>query len=142
VNSRLWLGRERGSVTAFVVIITVALLFVAGLVIDGGFLLTTKRQAINVAEQAARAGAQGLAVEQIRTSGAHTLDSARAAASAQDYLATAGREGTVTVHPDRVEVTVTIPRRLVILGLGGQGEVTVTGTAVARNVRGVSEPET
>ncbi len=141
MNRRRWDG-EDGQITAFVVIFTAALLFVAGLVIDGGAVLTTKRQAINEAEQAARAGTQGLAVEAVRATGAQTLDPQRAAAAARAYLDGIGRDGAVTVAGDRVTVTVQIPRRLVILGIGGLREVSVSGHATARNVRGVTQGET
>ena len=49
---------ERGQVTAFVVVIIVALLAMAGLVIDGGSALAAKRRAINEADSAARAPVQ------------------------------------------------------------------------------------
>ena len=42
------------------VLFTVALLAIAGLVIDGGYALGAKREAMNNAEQAARAGADAL----------------------------------------------------------------------------------
>lgn len=136
------LSGESGQVTAFLVTFIMALLFVAGLVIDGGYLLAAKRQAIDTAEQAARAGAQGLALEDLRATGRQTLDPRRATLAARAYLASTGHDGTVTVNGDRVAVTVTIPRRLVILGIAGFGEVTVTGQAEARNVRGVLRAET
>ncbi len=51
---------ERGSVTLLLVLIMPALFIgVAGLVFDGGQVVTARRQALNEAEQAARAGAQG-----------------------------------------------------------------------------------
>ena len=51
---------ERGASTVFIVLFTVAMLAVAGLVIDGGYALGAKREAMNSAEQAARAGADAL----------------------------------------------------------------------------------
>ena len=133
------LADDGGQVTAFVVVFTVALVFVAGLVVDGGALLTTKRCAINTAEQAARAGAQALSIDDIRATGAQTLDPDRAAAAAHDYLGAVGHRGTVAVDGGRVTVTVAIPRRPLILGIGGLRTVTVTGQATARNARGVVE---
>ena len=53
------LRRERGAASVWMVFATIIVLAVAGLVYDGGGLIATKRQAINVAEQAARAGAAG-----------------------------------------------------------------------------------
>lgn len=135
------LAGEAGQVTAFVVVFTVAIIFVAGLVVDGGALLTTKRRAINTAEQAARAGAQALSIDQLRATGVQTLDPDRAAAATRDYLAATGHHGTVTVDDTRVTVTVAIAQRPLILGIGGLRTVTVTGQAAARNVHGVVEAD-
>ena len=66
--------RERGSVTVFVVIFTIALVFVAGLVFDGGQILAARREASNVAESAARAGAQAIDEGELRRSGQIRLD--------------------------------------------------------------------
>ena len=54
------LRRERGAASVWMVFATIIVLAVAGLVYDGGGLIATKRQTINVAEQAARAGAQAI----------------------------------------------------------------------------------
>ncbi len=126
---------ERGSVTLMFVLLMPALIIgCVGLAYDGGGIVATKRQAMNEAEQAARAGAQGLAVEEIRGGGAQELDPARAQAAAQDYLAQLGRDGDVEVDGDRVRVTVRIERARQILPLG---PITVRATAEARSVRGV-----
>jgi Flp pilus assembly protein TadG len=111
----------------------------AGLAYDGGGIVATRRHAMNDAEQAARAGAQGLATEQVRSGGAQDLDPDRAETAAQDYLAAIGRAGTVEVDGDAVRVTVSITRAMSILPLG---PVTVTGVAEARNVRGLVGAET
>lgn len=112
----------------------------AGLVFDGGSILTAKREAINAAQQAARAGAQGLATEDVRAgaAGPQVLDPDRAEARAQDYLAQAGYTGTVEVTGEVVRVTVTIQRSGQILPFA----TTVTGTGESRNVRGVVTAET
>ena len=131
---------ERGSVTLFLVLMMPALIIgCAGLAYDGGGIVATKRQAMNDAEQAARAGAQGVATEALRDSGSQRLDAARAEAAALDYLARIGRSGTVEVDGDAVRVTVSITRPMVILPLGA---VTVTGVAEARTVRGLLGAET
>ncbi|MFN2505450.1 MAG: TadE/TadG family type IV pilus assembly protein [Acidimicrobiales bacterium] len=130
---------ERGSVTLLLVLIMPALFIgVAGLVFDGGQVVTARRQALNEAEQAARAGAQGVAIEEVRGGGVQELDPARAQAAAEEYLAQLGRDGDVEVDGDRVRVTVRITRTRQILPLG---PVTVSATAEARNVRGVVEAE-
>jgi uncharacterized membrane protein len=129
---------ESGMVTVFVVTMTMVLLLMAGLVVDGGAVLAARRQAIDVAEQAALAGAQGIRVADVRTGLGATLDPALAAAAAQAYLDEVGREGAVSVVGNDVEVTVSIERPMLILGLAGVGDVTVTGRAHARNARGVT----
>ncbi len=133
---------ERGQVTAFVVIITLALLLFAGLVLDGGLTLAAKRRAINEAEAAARAGAQAIAIPTFRSSGRLTLDPARARAAARAYLAAAGHPGRIQVAGDRVTVTVTLTQHTQILRLAGLGQLTVTGrgTAVAAHGTGRAEP--
>lgn len=133
---------EAGQVTAFVTIFTVALIFVVGLVLDGGNLLAAKRQADNEAESAARAGAQALSLDRLRASGDQQLDPAQAEAAADAHLALLGRQGTIAVVGDSVTVTVEIVQPLQILGIGGLAQVTVTGQGRARTVRGVDQGET
>ncbi len=78
---------EGGQVTAFVTVCTVALVFVVGLVLDGGLVLAAKRQAGNVAESAARAGAQAVSVDRLRSQGVSELDADQAVARPRSYLA-------------------------------------------------------
>ena len=131
---------ERGSVTLMLVLLMPALIIgCVGLAYDGGGIVATKRQAMNEAEQAARAGAQGLATEDVRNRGAQVLDARRAEGAAQDYLDRIGRTGTIVVYGDAVRVTVTISRSMSILPLPA---VTLRGEAEARNVRGVVSAET
>ncbi len=132
---------ERGQVTAFVAVFALALMFLAGLVLDGGHVLAARRRAINEAEGAARAGAATLAVDTYRTSGTVLLDPARAGAAARAYLAQTGHGGEVAVSGDRVTVVVRFDQPLQILGLGGLGAQTVTGRGQARAALGVEGPE-
>lgn len=132
---------ERGQVTAFVTIFTLALIFVVGLVLDGGFVLAAKRQAMNEAEQAARAGAQAVDIDALRGTGAQVLQPEAAADAARAYLARVGRTGDVTVDGATVTVSVSIDRPLLILGIGGLADVTVTGTGSASAVRGVVDAD-
>ena len=131
---------ERGSVTLLLVLVMPALMIgMVGLVFDGGPVITARRQALNEAEQAARAGAQGVAVEEVRDGGPQELDPTRAQAAARAYLDALGRDGDIEVDGDRVRVTVRIQRSRQILRFG---PITVSGTAEARNIRGVAEAET
>jgi hypothetical protein len=57
---------EQGVITAFVVVIGVALMLFAGLVYDGGMALRAKVDAVDEASAAARAGAQQLDLTALR----------------------------------------------------------------------------
>ena len=127
---------ESGMVTAFVVIFTLALLLMAGLVLDGGLALAAKVQAIDDAQAAARAGAQAIDIPTYRASGQITLDPALATADAQHYLAAAGQVGTVSVNGEQVTVTVTITQATQILSLAGIDHLTETGTGSATAEQG------
>ena len=125
--------------TAFVVVFAVALIFLAGLVIDGGHVLAAKRRAMNEAQGAARAGAQAVDVDSYRRGGAFRFDPDGARAAALSYLARTGHaEGAeVTVSGDTVSVSVRFDQPMTILGAGGIGSVWVSGHGSARTVRGV-----
>ncbi len=130
------LGEEDGMVTAFVVIFTLALLAMAGLVLDGGLALAAKVHAIDDAQAAARAGAQAIDIPLYRSTGTITLDPAQAVADAQGFLAVAGEHGTVTVTGETVAVTVTITQPTQILSVVGVDRLTVTGTGSATAQQG------
>ena len=123
-------------VTAFVVIFTLALLAMAGLVLDGGLALAAKVHAIDDAQAAARAGAQAIDIPLYRSTGTITLDPAEATADAQDFLAAAGEHGTVTVAGETVSVTVTITQPTQILSVVGVDQLTVTGAGSATAQQG------
>lgn len=135
LHARLGDG-ESGMVTAFVVIFTLALLLMAGLVLDGGLALAAKVQAIDDAQAAARAGAQAIDIPTYRASGQITLDPAQATADAEHYLAAAGHTGTVSVNGEQVTVTVTITQATQILSLAGIDHLTETGTGTATAEQG------
>lgn len=129
---------ERGQVTAMVAVLAVALLALGALVFDGGQILTARREANNLARQAARAGAQQLDIAQART-GTFTLDRSAADSAARAYLADQGvTPRAVRVTGDRVEVTVTLVQPTPLLSILGIDEREVTATASARAARGVT----
>jgi hypothetical protein len=123
-------------ITALVVSITAALLLFTGLVLDGGYLLAARREAIDEADGAARAAAQAVATP-ARSAGTLALDPARAQAAVDSFLAPTGHRGVSTVDGDVVTVTVSFSHRMVILGIGGLSERTVTGTGSAHVERGI-----
>jgi hypothetical protein len=127
---------DAGTVTAFTVVLTAALLACAGLVLDGGLALATKVQAVGDAQEAARAGAQAIDLTAFRRQGTVALQPEAAAAAARAYLATAGATGTVRVVGDQVTVSVERERPVQILGMLGIGPFHITATATAIASRG------
>lgn len=130
---------DTGRVTAVVVLLTTACLAFAGLVVDGGFALAAKTTAIGQAQQAARAGAQALDLEAYRRTSHAQLNPRSARAQAQEFLASTGATGTVTVAGNTVTVQVTAHHRPHLLRLAGLFEITVTGHGQARPDQGAFE---
>jgi hypothetical protein len=126
---------ERGSVTAYTLVLTLAVLGFAGLVLDAGLAVATKVQAISTAQSAARAGARDLDLTTLRTTGAILIDPTSATATARDWLARAGVTGTVAATPQTVTVTVRTSRRTQLLRLVGVTALPVSGTATATAVQ-------
>ena len=124
-------GNESGMVTAFVVIFTLALLAMAGLVLDGGLALAAKIGAIDDAQAAARAGAQAIDIPLYRATGQITLNPRAAVADAERYLSASGHTGTVTVAGDQVTVTVSVTQPTQILSIVGIDSIGVSGTGSA-----------
>jgi hypothetical protein len=122
---------DRGSVTGYTVIVTIAAIVFAGLVLDAGMAVATKVQAISVAQSAARAGARELDLAHLRATGTIRVHPVQAQASAQDWLARAGWSGTVTVTGNEVTVTITGASDTHLLGMVGIGSIPVGATATA-----------
>lgn len=138
---RVWWAADEGRVTAFVVVLTVAILGLAGLTLDGGLALATKVKAHDQAEAAARAGAQALDLTAYRATHTLRLLPADAVTDAQRYLSTVDATGSVSVAGNTVTVTVTATQRTQLLGLIGIESLTVHSQASASPERGVLAPE-
>jgi hypothetical protein len=121
---------------------TVALLVVAGLVLDAGLALTEKIRALDIAQAAARAGAQELDLYQYRTRNVAELDPTRAATAARAWLASAGADGEATATTTTVTVTVRRASDTQLLQIVGVGQLAVSATATATAVQGVTGPTT
>jgi Flp pilus assembly protein TadG len=82
---------DRGSVTLFVLIFTVAALALASLIVDGGTVLNTEERAADIAQQAARAAADQISTQDLRTTGLVEIDQQTACPAAyaiiQQYAA-------------------------------------------------------
>lgn len=132
-------GPEDGQLSAFVVVLTVPLVMLAGLVVDGGGVLAAHQAAIATAFEAARAGAQAIDIGVLRSSGAVVLNEDEARIEALSYLAATGEHGTVEVLGNSVTVTVTLRHSLAVLSALGIGPVTVSGKATATATQGINE---
>lgn len=129
--------RETGTVSAFVVIITMALVVVAGLVHDGGRLLAARRQADDIAANAARVGLQELDEHRLRT-GTPVVDPVEASRAIATYLASTPATGSARTAADTVIVQVELRVRPGLLGIAGVRTQTVRATRRARAVRGIT----
>ena len=135
--------RDAGSLTLMLAALMVALLALAGLVIDGGRKLNQSASAYAIAQEAARAGAGMVDRSAAYRSGTFQVDQAQALAAARAYLAGAGYAGTVTADgTQRILVTVTVTRHTLVLSLIGIDTMTSSGSAVASLVSGVTGPGT
>jgi hypothetical protein len=102
---------DEGMITAFVVVFAVALVLMCGLVLDGGRMLAEHRRVDNVADSAARAGAQAISDAAVRAGRYDALlDPDEAVGLACALLADAGHGcgggASVTVTGNEVNVTV------------------------------------
>lgn len=137
--ARLREDAETGFVSLYVVVITVGLLAMAGLVIDGGNALAAREQATDAAQQASRAGADALSPASLRASPTGlTASPAAAQAAANRVLATAGLTGTVSVAGDNVTVTVVVHKSTTILSAIGVSDISGTATATATALHGTT----
>ena len=127
---------DRGSISLFAVVVTVGLIVVIGLVVDGGGKIHAQQRAQTAAREAARAGGQAIvAGTAIRGQGA-VVDTSAARTAAQNYLTAAGVAGTVSIQGGNTVVVRTSetyqPTFLSIVGVGTQA---VTGSAEAQIMR-------
>lgn len=130
---------ESGQVAALWAVLATAIFALGGLVHDGGQVLTARRQADNLARQAARAGAQALDEAALRA-GAPLLDPTAAEAAARSYLTRRGVAATsIEVGSDHVSVAVVLTQPTPLLAILGIDARTVRATATARSGRGVAE---
>lgn len=102
---------DRGGITLMTVVLApVMILFLWGLVVDGGGLLAAKQEANHVAEDAARAAGQEI-IGPLAARGIDTVVAPiRATSAAKIYLAEAGVEGDVIPTGPR---TLTVNTRVV-----------------------------
>lgn len=126
---------DRGQITTFVVAVVMALWLFAGIVVDGGLALAGKARALDIAQEAARTGAQQLDIGRLRDGDDIRLVRGRAASTAKAYVTSTGDAGTASVRGDEVTVHVTHRQRAQILQLVGVRTLTVRAQATAQAER-------
>jgi hypothetical protein len=133
--------RERGTITLMLLVMFVALLALAGIVIDGGAKLDQAENANAIAQEAARAGAGLVNQAKALATGSFTVGQSQALTAAQQYLARAGYHGTVAPDgPDAIRVTVRVTAPTHVLSIIGIDSMTSTGSATASLVTRVTGP--
>lgn len=148
---RAWWGRawwhrnarardDHGSVALYMSLIMVGLLVMAGLVVDGGAAIAARARAADLAEQAARAGADALSPASLRGPSPTDLrvDPVAARVAGARVLSLAGATGQVQVSGLEVTVTAHVPRKAVILSAVGVSDLTGTATATATVLHGTT----
>lgn len=133
---------ERGTVFPLVAVVSLALLAVTALVVDGGVMFAARRDLQGLADSAARAGAMAINQPLLRRSGHVELDPSLAEQAARDYLRTAGFAGSVQVRADTSSVTVDLTQGhpTVMMGLVGIRSMQTAAHAVAEPATGIDAP--
>jgi len=129
-------GDDRGSATVFGLFLIMVVLVLAGAMIEGGNAMSARGHATDIAQQAARAGADKLDLAALRTTGVVRIDPTAAKAAATAFLAQVGETGTVTATPASVSVTVTVTRPGILVPILGISTLTVHATAAAAPITG------
>ena len=116
----------------------VALMAMAGLVIDGGTALAARGRAADLAREAARAGADCLTQPSLRADSPDRLqiDPITARAAATRVLTLGGATGDIVVGDRQVTVTAHVPRQAAVLSAVGITDLTGTATATATILHG------
>lgn len=128
---------DGGYATVFTAMLGAAVIVCAGLIVAAGVVFGAQERGYDIAQSAARAGAQELDLTVLRTTGQVRLDPDRAVARARRFLTDAGATGTAIATPASITVTATTRQNTPMLAAVGVDAVTVTTTG---NANPVTEP--
>ncbi|GAA1542251.1 hypothetical protein GCM10009678_25900 [Actinomadura kijaniata] len=132
--------RDRGAASLYVVLFTPIVFVLAGLLVDGGLAIHARQRAADIAEQAARAGADEIDDARLRETGEPILDPGRARAAACAFVGDYGDNVTgrgCDADEDEVTVEVQLTVDSHFLGiLPGLGSFTVRSSASAQPMTG------
>lgn len=133
---------ERGTVSLFMVLISLFVLLLAGLVLDGGLAIDARQRAADVAGQAARYAADDIDVAALRATGTVRV-LPDACAKAEQFVARYDHDAGVSFGDCRVDgndvtVQVAMTVKLQLLSvLPGFQSFHVTSQATAHPVKGI-----
>ena len=143
---------QSGSITPFVLIVTIALFMLAGLVIDGGRQMNSRSRAVAYAQEASRAGATAIDLSSdiavvdkndAQAAAARFCESAMARdgdlVDCQVTLVKSGNESGTDVYD--VEVNTTVETQGILSGMFGVDVWTADGVARARPIQGVTQAQ-
>jgi Flp pilus assembly protein TadG len=127
-------------VSVYLAVWAVAMMAMAGLVIDGGAAIAARARAADLAEQAARAAADALSPASLRGPRPADLqvDPAAARTAAGRVLALGGATGEVTISGHVVSVIAHVPRKATVLTAVGVNDLTGSATATATVLHGTT----
>ncbi|WP_405812887.1 MULTISPECIES: pilus assembly protein TadG-related protein [unclassified Streptomyces] len=134
---------DDGGIAVYTAIVTVALLAIIGLAVDGGGKLRATERADAVAMEAARAAGQAIDPASAVNGEGIRVDPEAIQAAAYAYLSRTGSQGTVSLAADRSQLTVTVHDAYAtkFLSIVGIGTLSVSGHGSARLLHGVTQPE-
>lgn len=144
-------GDDRGSIAPMIPVMAMVLLILGGLVIDASRQLNERGEAVAYAEEAARAGAQGVQLGR----GDISLDPTKVRQRVSDYCEQISHNSAVsscrfegisqtsgtTSRPLVVNVRVTMSINASLLGIVGVTSLRATGTGKARPVEGLTSAD-
>ncbi|WP_291990132.1 TadE/TadG family type IV pilus assembly protein [Luteitalea sp.] len=139
----LWTA-QRGQAIVWMAVMLPLFLAIVGLAADGGLVFSARRELQNVADSAARAGAQQIDVRAYRESRGRTvvLDQPSARRVARSAVGqNASRDIRIDVEPSRVQVGLSRDAPTSFLRLIGIGTVRVTAAATAEIRHGIERGE-
>jgi Flp pilus assembly protein TadG len=137
--------REAGSVTVFVIGMSLILVAMAGLVVDGGLALNARQRVNDDVEQAARAGSLNIDMAQLRNNGVVRIDPGPASDAAAAFLAARhypGGQVVITADPGQITVTAELIQKTSLLSLIGVKSFTVRASGQAQPSVGVDQGTT
>jgi Flp pilus assembly protein TadG len=134
---------DHGSIAVYTAVVTIVLLGIIGLVLDGGGKLRATERADALAIEASRAAGQAIDPARAITGRAIRVDPQAAAAAALAYLHQAGAAGQVSISPDRTRLAVTVHGvyETKFLPVVGITSMPVTGHGTATLLHGVLQPQ-